>query len=118
MSDIHDERLEAMLRSRRIESASPDLAQRIILQARQRPQNKTVSPWQWLRELCVEFPLPKPAYAVAPATDGTSTAESARSHRSPLSRKVSANSRCRRSGAKANGRRARRGAALTQHRAV
>src|SRR5205809_7914862 len=35
--------------------------------------------------------------AVAPATDGTSTAESARSHRSPLSRKVSANSRCRRS---------------------
>ena len=67
MSDIHDERLEAMLRSRRIESANPDLAQRIILQARQRPQNKTVSPWQWLRELCVEFHLPKPAYVVATA---------------------------------------------------
>jgi hypothetical protein len=67
MSDIHDERLEAMLRSRRIESASPDLAQRIILQAGQRPQNKTVSPWQWLRELCVEFHLPKPAYVVATA---------------------------------------------------
>src|SRR5438067_7819219 len=67
MSDIHDERLEAMLRSRRIESASPDLAQRIILQARQLPQNKTFSLWQWLRELCVEFHLPKPAYVLATA---------------------------------------------------
>jgi hypothetical protein len=67
MNDPHDEKLESMLRSRRIESASPDLAERIILQARQRPQNKTVSPWQWLRELCVEFHLPKPAYVVATA---------------------------------------------------
>jgi hypothetical protein len=67
MSDIHDERLEAMLRSRRIEPASPDLAERIILKAQSLPQKKTISPWQWLRELCVEFHLPKPAYVVATA---------------------------------------------------
>jgi hypothetical protein len=62
-----DEKLDLRLRSRRVESASPDLAQRIILQARQLPQNKTFSLWQWLREMCVEFHLPKPAYVVATA---------------------------------------------------
>jgi hypothetical protein len=67
MNDNRDEKLDRMLRSRRFESASPDLAQRIILQARQLPQNQTLSPWQWLRELCAEFHLPKPAYVLASA---------------------------------------------------
>jgi hypothetical protein len=67
MDDNRDEKLDLMLRSRRTESASPDLAQRIIMQARRLPQNRTVSPWQWLRDLCVEFHLPKPAYVVATA---------------------------------------------------
>ena len=67
MDDNRDEKLDLLLRSRRVESATPDLAQRIILQARQRPQNKTFSLWQWLRELCVEFHLPKPAYVLATA---------------------------------------------------
>jgi hypothetical protein len=67
MSDDRDEKLDRMLRSRRLESASPDLAQRIILQAQRLPQKKTFPLWQWLGELCVEFHLPKPAYVVATA---------------------------------------------------
>ena len=65
MSDKQDEKLEKMLRSRRVESASPDLAQRIILQARQMPQLQPLSLAQWLRGLFSEFHLPKPAYVLA-----------------------------------------------------
>jgi hypothetical protein len=67
MSDKQDEKLEEMLRSRRIESASPDLAQRIILQARQTPQLQPLSLAEWLRGLFSEFHLPKPAYVLAGA---------------------------------------------------
>jgi hypothetical protein len=67
MSDKRDEKLEKILRSRRIESASPDLAQRIILQARQTPQIQSLSFAQWLRGLFSEFHLPKPAYVLAGA---------------------------------------------------
>jgi hypothetical protein len=67
MSDKEDKRLEALLRSRRIESAGPDLAQRIILQARQTPQIESLSFAQWLRTLFGEFHLPKPAYVLAGA---------------------------------------------------
>ena len=54
-------------RSRRVEPASPDLAQRIILKAQSLPQNQTLSLWQWLRQLFAEFHLPKPAYVLASA---------------------------------------------------
>jgi hypothetical protein len=64
MSDKQDEKLEKMLRSRRTESASPDLAQRIILQARQMPQLQPLTLAQWLRGLFSEFHLPKPAYVL------------------------------------------------------
>ena len=67
MSDIQDEKLEAMLRSRRAESASPDLATRIILKAQGIPQNRPTSLWQWLRQLFAESHLPKPAYVLASA---------------------------------------------------
>jgi hypothetical protein len=67
MSDKQDDKLDAMLRSRRLEGASPDLAQRIILRAQSLPQNRRISPWQWIRQLCAEFHLPKPAYVVASA---------------------------------------------------
>ena len=67
MDDKHDDKLDLMLHSRRVESPSQDLAGRIIMQARRLPQNQTFSPWQWLRDLCVEFYLPKPAYVVATA---------------------------------------------------
>ncbi len=65
MSDKQDEKLERLLRSRRMESPSPDLAQRIILQARQVPQQESATIGQWLRGLFKEFHLPKPAYVLA-----------------------------------------------------
>src|SRR5262245_60887320 len=67
MSDKQDEKLDAMLRARRVEPASPDLAQRIILKAQSLPQNQTLPFQQWLRQLFAEFHLPKPAYVVASA---------------------------------------------------
>jgi len=67
MSDKQDDKLDAMLRARRLEAVSPDLAQRIILKAQSLPQNRTVSPWQWIRQLFAELHLPKPAYVVASA---------------------------------------------------
>lgn len=67
MSDTRDEKLESLLRSRRLEPASPDLAQRIILKAQQTPQIKTPPFWQSVRDLFGEFHLPKPAYVLASA---------------------------------------------------
>ncbi|MGH7853924.1 MAG: hypothetical protein ACREP3_10815 [Candidatus Binatia bacterium] len=67
MSDNRDDKLETLLRARRIEPSSPDLAQRIILKARQTPQIKTTPFWQSVRELFGEFHLPKPAYVLGSA---------------------------------------------------
>lgn len=67
MSDNRDEKLETMLRSRRFEPASPDLAERIILKAQNMPQSRTVPFWQWVRRLFAEFHLPQPAYVLAGA---------------------------------------------------
>lgn len=67
MNDDRDEKLDNLLRSRRVEPASADLAQRIILKARQLPQTKSVPLWQSVRELFGEFHLPKPAYVLASA---------------------------------------------------
>jgi hypothetical protein len=67
MSDHRDDKLDELLHSRRMEPASADLAQRIILAARQRPQNKNLPLRQWVRELFSELHLPKPAYVLASA---------------------------------------------------
>ena len=67
MSDNRDDKLESMLRSRREEPARPDLADRIILRAREIPRRQDISLWRFLRDLCVEFHLPKPAYVLAAA---------------------------------------------------
>ena len=67
MSENRDEKLDNLLRSRRVEPASPDLAQRIIFKARQLPQKKTMPLWQSVRELFGEFHLPKPAYILTGA---------------------------------------------------
>jgi hypothetical protein len=64
MSEKLDEKLESMLRARPIEPPSPNLAQRIVLQARQTPQ-KAPTVAQWLRGLFREFHLPRPAYVLA-----------------------------------------------------
>lgn len=67
MSDGHDEKLEEMLRSRRFEPASPDLAERIILKAQGISQDRPLSLWPWVTQLFAEFHLPKPAYVLAGA---------------------------------------------------
>ena len=67
MSDNRDQRLDELLRSRRFEAASPDLAARIILQAQSLPQLPNVSLWQALRQMFAEFHLPKPGYVLASA---------------------------------------------------
>jgi hypothetical protein len=65
MSDIHDQKLEAMLRVRRVEPVSPELAERIILKAQGMPQNRTIPLRQWVQRLFAEFHLPRPAYVLA-----------------------------------------------------
>ena len=67
MSDNRDDKLDSMLRSRRIEAASPDLAARIILKAQSLPQVQNISLWQAVRQLFAEFHLPKPGYVLASA---------------------------------------------------
>ncbi len=67
MSDIRDEKLESMLRQRRAEPASPDLAERIILRAQSLPQAQNISLWSAVRLLFAEFHLPKPGYVLASA---------------------------------------------------
>jgi hypothetical protein len=67
MSEERDEKLDALLKARKIEPASPDLAERIILKARSLPQHRTLSLWQAILQICAEFHLPKPAYVVAGA---------------------------------------------------
>ena len=67
MSAKQDEKLEMLLRSRRATPANPELAARIILKAQGIPQVRVTSFWQWLRQLCAEYHLPKPAYILASA---------------------------------------------------
>jgi hypothetical protein len=67
INDPRDEKLDRLLRMRRVEAVSGDLAQRIILRARETQQNPSLSLWQSVRELCLEFHLPKPAYVLASA---------------------------------------------------
>jgi hypothetical protein len=65
MSDSQDEKLEAMLKSRRFQTASSDLAERIILKAQHIPQRHTLSLMPWLMQLFAELHLPRPAYVFA-----------------------------------------------------
>lgn len=65
MSEMSDEKLEQMLRTRRVAPPSADLAERIILKAQALPQVRALSLGQSLRQLFGEFHLPKPAYVLA-----------------------------------------------------
>jgi hypothetical protein len=67
MTDHRDQKIDQLLRARRVEPASPDLAQRIILKARALPQTPSMSLWDSMRQLFAEFHLPKPAYVLASA---------------------------------------------------
>jgi len=67
MIDKREQKLDNLLRARRVEPASPDLAQRIILKARSLPQAPSMPLWQSLRQVFAEFHLPKPGYVLAGA---------------------------------------------------
>jgi hypothetical protein len=56
-----------MLRSRRLEAASPDLADRIARNAEGIVQNQTFTLAEGIKRLFAEFHLPKPAYVLAGA---------------------------------------------------
>ena len=65
MSEMRDEKLDEMLRTRRVAPPSADLAERIILKAQATPQNQALPLGQSIRRLFAEFHLPKPAYVLA-----------------------------------------------------
>ena len=67
MNQNDEDKLTAMLRSRRTEAARPDLAARIILRAQGMPQVQSYSLWQSLRQLFAELHLPKPGYVLTTA---------------------------------------------------
>jgi hypothetical protein len=60
-----DKKLDSMLRSRRIQAPSPNLAARIILKAQGLPQIQRFTLWQLLGQSFIELHLPKPAYVLA-----------------------------------------------------
>jgi hypothetical protein len=65
MATNEDEKLDEMLRLRRIQAASPDLARRIVLKAQNTPQIQAFSLRQWIKQTFAELHLPKPAYVLA-----------------------------------------------------
>jgi len=65
--DQKEQKLEAMLQSRRFEPASPDLAERIVRKAQLLPQHQIVSLSGWVKELFTDFHLPRPAYVLVGA---------------------------------------------------
>lgn|SRR5918995_6941099 len=65
MATNQDEKIEEMLRVRRTQAASPDLARRIILKAQNTPQIQAFSLGQWIKQTFAELHLPKPAYVLA-----------------------------------------------------
>lgn len=67
MSDTHDDKLERLLRSRKTEPASPDLAERIVLRAQAIPQKQTMPLLPWLKSLFAELHIPRPAIVLASA---------------------------------------------------
>jgi hypothetical protein len=67
MSEKQDERLASLLRRRHAESASANLAERIILRAQSLPQQQNASLWSALRQIFAEYHLPKPGYVLASA---------------------------------------------------
>jgi len=62
---ITDQKLDALLKSRRLEAPRPDLAQHIILRSRTIPQKRSVSAWEAIQQVFADFHLVKPAYVLA-----------------------------------------------------
>jgi hypothetical protein len=59
------EKIDEMLDARRIQPASPDLAERIILKAQMIPQIQVFSLARWIKQTFAELHLPNPAYVLA-----------------------------------------------------
>ena len=60
-----DDGMDRLLSRRRFEPPSPDFAQHIMAAAAMLPQRAVPTLMGYLRQLCAEFKLPSPAYAVA-----------------------------------------------------
>jgi hypothetical protein len=65
MATHQDQKIDEMLKARRIQAASPDLAQRIILKAQLTPQVQVFSFGRWIKQTFAELHLPNPAYVLA-----------------------------------------------------
>lgn len=65
MATHEDEKLDEMLKARRTQAASPDLAHQIILKAQNTPQIQMFSLGRWLKQTFAELHLPNPAYVLA-----------------------------------------------------
>jgi hypothetical protein len=65
MATNQDEKIDEMLKARRTQAASPELAGRIILKARNTPQIQAFSLDRWIKQTFAELHLPKPAYVLA-----------------------------------------------------
>jgi len=65
MATHQDEKIDEMLRARRIQAASPNLAQRIILKAQRTPQLQGFSLGRWIKQTFAELHLPNPGYVLA-----------------------------------------------------
>jgi hypothetical protein len=65
MATHQDEKIDEMLKARRIRAASPELAQRIILKAQMTPQLQVFSLGRWIKQTFAELHLPNPAYVLA-----------------------------------------------------
>jgi hypothetical protein len=65
MAINQDEKIDEMLKTRRTQAASPDLARRIISKAQNTPQIQVFSLARWIKQTFAELHLPKPAYVLA-----------------------------------------------------
>ena len=65
MATDPDKKIDEMLKTRRTQGPSPDLAQRIILKAQITPQIQVFSLGRWIKQTFAELHLPNPAYVLA-----------------------------------------------------
>jgi hypothetical protein len=65
MATYQDDNIDEMLKARRIQAASPDLAQRIILKAQMTPRMQAFSLGGWIKQTFAELHLPNPVYVLA-----------------------------------------------------
>ena len=65
MATHPEEKIDEMLKTRRMQAANPDLAQRIILKAQITPRMQAFSLGGWIKQTFAELHLPNPVYVLA-----------------------------------------------------